>query len=226
MPGCVQGKCYCNQKKSGMIPANAILPERNTTVKEWNGLSADQKKLYSRFMEVFAGYLTYTDHEIGRLVSYLKEIRQLDNIIIFVVIGNNGASKEGTYNGDIDRTLFSKALTDEEALKYNLKKIGEIGTAAGTEANYPLGWAHATNTPFKYWKQDANSEGGTRNPLIVFYPKGLKEKGGIRNQYGHVIDLLPATTELLDHLFQNETVTCSGFSVFYISHQKGIIKSY
>ena len=186
-----------NQKKSGIIPANAILPGRNSNVKAWKSLSADQKKLYSRFMEVFAGYLTYTDHEIGRLVNYLKEIKQLDNTIIFVVIGDNGASKEGTYNGDIDRTLFAKPLADSALLQYNLNKIGEIGTAAGVEANYPLGWAQATNTPFKYWKQDANSEGGTRNPLIVFYPKGIKEKGGIRNQYGHVIDLLPTTAEFV-----------------------------
>jgi arylsulfatase len=148
-------------------------------------------------MEVFAGYLTYTDHEIGRLVNYLKDINQLDNTIVFVVIGDNGASKEGTFYGDVDRQLFSKTLSEDESIQYNLNKIGEIGTPAGKETNYPLGWAQATNTPFKYWKQDANAEGGTRNPLIVFYPKGIKEKGGIRNQYGHVIDLLPTTTEFL-----------------------------
>lgn len=185
------------QKQLGVIPANAVLPERNPNIKAWNSLPAEQQKLYARFMEVFAGYLTYTDHEIGRLINYLKEINQLDNTIVFVVIGDNGASKEGTYYGDVDRALFSKALSEEESIKYNLSKIGEIGTPAGVEANYPLGWAQATNTPFKYWKQDANAEGGTRNPLIVFYPKGIKEKGGIRNQYGHVIDLLPTTTEFL-----------------------------
>ncbi len=190
-------KVIANQKKAGIIPANAVLPERNAAIKAWNSLPPDQKKLYARFMEVYAGYLTYTDHEIGRVVNYLKEIKQLDNTIIFLVIGDNGASKEGTYHGDVDRTLFSKPLSDEESIKYNLSKIGEIGAPAGTEANYPLGWAQATNTPFKYWKQDANSEGGTRNPLIVFYPKGINDKGGIRNQYGHVIDLLPTTLDFI-----------------------------
>ena len=190
-------KVIANQKKLGIIPANAQLPARNENIQAWKSLSADQKKLYARFMEVYAGYLTYIDHETGRLIGYLKQINQLDNTIVFVVIGDNGASKEGTLHGDIDRSLFSKPLSDEEALKYNLDKIGEIGTPAGTEANYPLGWAQAANTPFKYWKQDANAEGGTRNPLIVFYPKGITDKGGIRNQYGHVIDLLPTTAEFV-----------------------------
>ena len=121
----------------------------------------------------------------------------MDNTLIFVVIGDNGASKEGSSNGDIDRSIFGQPLNEAEALKYNLNKIGEIGTPLGTETNYPLGWAQAANTPFKFWKQDANAEGGTHNPLIVFYPKGIKEKGGIRNQYGHVIDLLPTTVEYI-----------------------------
>ena len=190
-------KVIANQKKLGIIPANAQLPARNANIQAWNTLTADQKRLYARFMEVYAGYLTYIDSQIGRLVDYLKQINQLDNTIVFVVIGDNGASKEGTLHGDIDRSLFSKPLTDEQAIQYNLDKIGEIGTPAGTEANYPLGWAQAANTPFKFWKQDANAEGGTRNPLIVFYPKGIKDKGGIRNQYGHVIDLLPTTVEFL-----------------------------
>jgi len=186
-----------NQKKLGVVPANAVLPDRNSLIKPWKSLSADEKKLFARFMEVYAGYLTYTDHEIGRLINHLKSINQLDNTIVYVIIGDNGASKEGTLSGDIDRSILSKPLTEAETLKYNLDKIGEIGTPSGTETNYPLGWAQAANTPFKFWKQDAQSEGGTRNPLIVFYPKGIKEKGGIRNQYGHVIDLLPTTIDFL-----------------------------
>jgi arylsulfatase len=148
-------------------------------------------------MEVYAGYLTYTDFEVGRLINHLKEINQLDNTLVFISIGDNGASKEGTLNGNIDRALFTKPLTEQENIKYNLGKTGEIGTSAATEGNYPLGWAQAANTPFKYWKQDANSEGGTHNPLIVYYPKGIKDKGGIRTQYGHVIDILPTTLELV-----------------------------
>jgi len=187
---------FACQKKQGIIPAGAILPERNPDIKEWNKLPADERKLYARFMEVYAGYLTYTDNQISRVVNHLKQINQLDNTLIFVLIGDNGASKEGTLNGDIDRPIFGTKATEQENRNYNLSKIGEIGTPTSVEGNYPLGWAQAANTPFKFWKQDANSEGGTRNPLIVFYPKGIKEKGGIRNQYSHVIDILPTTLEL------------------------------
>ncbi len=184
-----------NQKKLGIIPANAQLPERSPGVKPWNSLSADEKKVYAKFMEVYAGYLTYIDNQFGRVVSYLKQTNQLDNTLIYVIIGDNGASKEGTYNGVINKGVFGKTLPDRVAIKANLDSLDEIGTPGGHQTNYPLGWAQACNTPFKYWKQDANSEGGTRNPLIVFYPKAITDKGGIRNQYGHVIDILPTTLE-------------------------------
>jgi arylsulfatase len=183
------------QKKLGVIPADAKLPERNPDIKAWDQLPPEEKKLYARFMEVYAGYLSYTDYEIGRLINHLKETNQLDNTLVFVMIGDNGASKEGTLNGDVDRSILSKPVSEQENIHYNLSKIGEIGTSAATEGNYPLGWAQAANTPFKYWKQDANSEGGTHNPLIVYWPKGIKEKGGIRTQYSHVIDVLPTTLE-------------------------------
>jgi arylsulfatase len=185
------------QKKLGVIPANAILPDRNPNIEAWDKLSPDEQKLYARFMEVYAGYLTYTDFEIGRLVNHLKEIGQLDNTLIFISIGDNGASKEGTLNGEIDLPLFGKPVSEQEHIKYNLKKIDEIGTPAASWGNYPLGWAQAADTPFKYWKSDANSEGGTHNPLIVYWPKGIKDKGGIRTQYSHVIDLLPTTLDLV-----------------------------
>ena len=184
------------QKKLGVIPADAKLPDRNPDIKAWDQLAPDEKKLYTRFMEVYAGYLTYTDFEIGRLVNHLKEIHQLDNTLIFVIIGDNGASKEGTLNGTVDQGFSPKPLSEQENISHNLNKIGEIGTSAATNGNYPLGWAQAANTPFKYWKQDANSEGGTHNPLIVFWPNGIKDKGGIRTQYGHVIDILPTTLDL------------------------------
>lgn len=190
-------RVFENQKKQGIIPANAVLPERNPNIKAWNTLSADEKRLYVRFMEVYAGYLTYADHEVGRLVQYLKTSKQLDNTLIFVIIGDNGASKEGSLNGDIDRQILLKQHSEQENIQYNLAKIGEIGTPEGTQTNYPLGWAQAANTPFKYWKQDANAEGGTRNPLIVFAPKAIKDPGAIRTQYGHVIDVLPTTLELI-----------------------------
>jgi arylsulfatase len=185
------------QKKLGVIPANAILPERNPNIKAWDKLTLEEQKLYARFFEVYAGYLTYTDFEIGRLVNHLKEIGQLDNTLIFISIGDNGASKEGTLNGVIERPAPGKIFTEQERIANNIAKSDEIGTPAANNGNYPLGWAQAANTPFKYWKQDANSEGGTHNPLIAFWPKGIKDKGGIRTQYSHVIDLLPTTLDLV-----------------------------
>lgn len=190
-------KVFANQKRRGIIPASAQLPERNPAVAAWSSLSAEEKKVYARFMEVYAGYLTYTDFEVGRLVNFLKEIKQLDNTLVFVIIGDNGASKEGSFHGVINKPLFGKAPSDEEQVRFNLDSLGEVGTAEGHQTNYPLGWAQAANTPFKYWKQDANAEGGTRNPLIVFYPKGLPHDGSVRTQYGHVIDLLPTTLEVV-----------------------------
>lgn len=185
------------QKKLGVIPADAKLPDRNPDVKAWDQLSSEEQKLYARFMEVYAGYLTYTDFEVGRLINHLKENNLFNNTLIFVMIGDNGASKEGTLNGDVDRSFCDKNLTEQELISYNLGKIGEIGTPAATQGNYPLGWAQAANTPFKFWKQDANSEGGTHNPLIVVWPNRIKDKGGIRTQYSHVIDIFPTTLELL-----------------------------
>ncbi|GAA4786550.1 hypothetical protein GCM10023231_13230 [Olivibacter ginsenosidimutans] len=190
---------FKRQKAAGIIPANATLPPRNPYIKAWDKLSADEKKVYARFFEVYAGYLTYTDYEINRLIQHLKEIGQFDNTLILLVIGDNGASKEGTFYGTIKRNnnAAGKPQSAEETVKAHLQNFDVIGTPEASNGNYPLGWAQAANTPFKYWKQDAHAEGGTRNPLIVFYPKGIQEKGGIRQQYGHVIDLLPTTLEFL-----------------------------
>jgi len=183
-----------NQKKLGVVPPNAVLPPRNPGVKAWDSLSVDEKKLYARFMEVYAGFVSSTDYELGRVINFLKEIGQLDNTLIFVSIGDNGASKEGTWVGQANRN-YDPNITEEQRLKRNLAAYDLLGTI-DSKPNYPLGWANAANTPFKAWKQDANAEGGTHNPLIAFWPKGIKDKGGIRNQFAHLIDILPTTIEL------------------------------
>lgn len=188
-------KVLANQIKLGVVPKDAKLPPRNVGVKEWNTLPADERKLYARFMETYAGFLEYTDYEIGRVINHLKASGQLDNTLIFVSVGDNGASKEGTFVGTVNN--FGAGITEETRLQKNLAQIDLIGTEY-SKANYPLGWSAATNVPFRHWKQDANSEGGTHNPLIVFYPKGIKEKGGIRNQYSHVIDILPTTLDIIN----------------------------
>jgi arylsulfatase len=182
------------QKQLGVIPTDAQLPPREPRLEAWGDIDPERRKLYTRFFENYAGYLEYTDYEIGRLVAHLEESGQLENTAIFVVIGDNGASKEGFFDGQVFEKLGALD-SREKILDTNLKNVDLIGTPQSF-VNYPLAWAQATNTPFRNWKQDAHSEGGTRNPLIVYYPKGIREKGGLRTQYGHVIDLLPTTTEL------------------------------
>lgn len=183
-----------NQKKLGVIPQDAVLPERNPGVKEWSTLSDKEKRAYAHFMEVYAAFYSYTDYEIGRIVNYLEQIDQLDNTVIAVILGDNGASKGGAQDGTVNPKI--NRLQGEQRIDAILEARDIIGTAESS-TDYPIGWAAAANTPFRYWKADANTEGGTRNPMILYYPKGIKDKGGIRSQYSHVIDILPTTLEII-----------------------------
>ncbi len=184
---------FANQQRLGLIPKGTVLPPRDAKVKAWDSLSTDEKRLFARFMEVYAGYLSYTDNQVARLINYLKEVNQLDNTVIYVMIGDNGASKEGSDRGS---SIGDKVIIDgKQDISYLLTQYDKLGTEYAA-SNYPLGWSQAANTPFREWKQDANAEGGTHNPLIVFYPDGIKDKGGIRYQYTHLIDLLPTTLDL------------------------------
>jgi arylsulfatase A-like enzyme len=188
-----RAEVFANQQKLGLIPKGTVLPPRDPRVKAWDSLSVDEKRIFSRFMEVYAGYLSYTDDQIARLIHYLKDIGQLDNTVIYVMIGDNGASKEGSDRGS---SIGDKVLIDgKQDLSYLIKQYDKLGSEYAA-SNYPLGWAQAANTPFREWKQDANAEGGTHNPLILFYPNGIKDKGGVRFQYTHLIDLLPTTIDL------------------------------
>lgn len=180
------------QKKLGVIPANAILPPQNPGVKPWDSLSNEQQKAYAHFMEVYAAFYSYTDHEIGRIVDYLEQIDQLQNTMIVVILGDNGASKGGGQTGTVNASI--NKLKGKEKIDAINDAADIIGTDESS-TDYPVGWAQACNTPFRYWKTDANSEGGTRNPMILYYPKAIKEKG-IRSQYSHLIDVLPTTLEI------------------------------
>lgn len=182
------------QKNLGIIPADARLLPRDPRVPAWSSLNAGQKKVYSRFAEGYGAFLEYTDWEIGRIVAHLESTKQLENTAIFVIIGDNGASKEGGANGTLVSELHPPTKDDKGQVADLLARIDDIGTAR-TYTNYPIGWAQTFNTPFRQWKADANAEGGTRNPLIAYWPKGLP-KGEIRGQYGHVIDLLPTALEI------------------------------
>lgn len=189
-------KVFNRQKQMGVIAAEAQLPPRNPRVPAWSSLSDDQRRVNARFMESYAGFFEYTDYEIGRIVAHLKETGQLDDTVIFVVIGDNGADIGGVKNGGIRREFPSPISGDDRSqMSELLRNYDKIGTRE-TYSSYPMGWAQAANTPYRDWKTLANSEGGTRNPLIVSWPDGLTRKGEIRTQYTYLTDLLPTTLEI------------------------------
>lgn len=181
-----------NQIRMGIVPEGTKLPIPNKDVQDWNTLPADERALYARQMETFAGFMTHTDYEIGRIIEFLRRSGELDNTIIMVALGDNGPSGEGGRIGYKDPYHPSKerALLDAE-----IAKMDHYGDER-TWPFYPVGWAQACATPFRYYKKWADYEGGTRDGLIVFYPNGGLEKGGIRTQYTHVVDFLPTTLEM------------------------------
>jgi len=195
------------QKKLGILAENAELspinPYADTTshdgkewspfdrVRPWDSLSDDEKRLFARMAEVYAGFLSHADHELGRLLDYLDESGQLDNTII-VLVSDNGASGEGGPNGSVNENKFFNGLPD--STEENLKYLDELG-GTRTYNHYPIGWAWAFNTPFKMWKRYANYEGGTADPLIVSWPKGIDAAGEFRRQYAHAVDLVPTLYE-------------------------------
>ncbi len=172
------------QKKLGIIPQDAVLTERNKMVEAWDSLSDREKKVFARYMEVFAGFLTYTDEQIGRIVDYLKAIEQYDNTLI-VFLTDNGASAEGGPNGCFNE--FYHIYTMEWGDLVSEDEMDLLGGETAN-ANYPTGWAWAGNTPLKWYKSWVHA-GGVKVPLIMTYPKLIKDKGGIRPQFHYVTDI-------------------------------------
>lgn len=181
-----------NQLIQGIVPKGTKLPIPNKDKQDWSVLSADDRKLYTRQMEVFAGFMSQCDYEIGRIVNFIREIGQLDNTLIIVALGDNGASGEGMRTGGRE---MASVEAENDFIAKELKKYDYYGDER-TQPFYSAGWAQACNTPFRYHKKWADYEGGTHDGLIVFYPKVIKEAGGIRTQYTHVTDILPTTLEL------------------------------
>jgi arylsulfatase A-like enzyme len=175
------------QKKLGVVPQNAELSPMLEGVQKWDSLSADQKRLFARMAEVYAGFLEHADAQIGHLMTFLEETKSLDNTLVMVFIGDNGSSGEGTLDGLYNE--MSLVTTVPEDPKAVLAKIDNLGLP-GSYNHYPIGWALAGNTPFKLCKQYTHF-GGTRNPLVVHWPRGIKAKGEIRHQFHHVIDIVP-----------------------------------
>ncbi|HEX7124233.1 MAG TPA: arylsulfatase [Thermodesulfobacteriota bacterium] len=175
------------QKQAGTVAERAVLSPMMEGIPRWDDLSAEQKRLYARMAEVYAGFLSHADHQIGRLVDFLREAGDLDNTLIFVFIGDNGSSGEGTLDGLFNE--MSLAANAPETLEFKLQRIDRLGLP-GSYNHYPVGWAMAGNTPFKFCKQYVHF-GGIRNPLVVHWPKGIAARGEIRRQFHHVIDIVP-----------------------------------
>jgi arylsulfatase len=185
-------KTFENQKRLGVVPANAELTPRPKELPAWDSLSADQKRLFARMMEVFAGFTDQTDHEMARLLDVVRSLPDADNTIILYEIGDNGASAEGGLVGLLNENSFFNNV--QETLADNLKHIDELGGPKHFN-HFPAGWAWAMNTPFQWTKQIASHLGGVRNPLAVSWPRVIRDKGGVRDQFHHVIDIAPTIYE-------------------------------
>jgi len=180
------------QKKLGIIPKNATLSRHDPDVQDWDKLSAEEKKVYARMMEVFAGFLEHTDHYIGELMEFLKEIGEYDNTLI-MLISDNGSSAEGGPTGSVNECRFFNNI--DSTVEENLAALDDIGGPKYFN-HFPWGWTYAGNTPFRRWKRETY-RGGISDPFIVHWPKGIKSKGEIREQYTHAIDMVPTVLDAL-----------------------------
>jgi len=182
-------------KGTELTPINP-LPENIANqadfVRPWNTLKPEEKKLFSRLMEVFAGFSEYTDVQIGRIVDYLEKSGQLENTVV-IYAADNGASGEGSPNGSVNENKFFNGYPDE--LSENLKLIDVLG-GPDTYEHFPTGWAVATSAPFKMFKRYSEYAGGTCDPLVISWPKGIKARGEVRNQYHHCTDIVPTVLEI------------------------------
>jgi arylsulfatase A-like enzyme len=185
---------FARQKKLGVIPQNAELTKRPTEIQAWDDVEPKMKPVLARQMEVYAGFLEHTDHHVGRLIDTLKDLQILDDTLIYVIIGDNGASAEGTLNGTFNEMLTMNGVGDIETPEFLTERIDKFGSPEAYN-HYAVGWAHAMDTPYQWTKQVASHWGGTRNGTIVHWPKGIKAKGEVRSQFCHVIDVAPTVLE-------------------------------
>lgn len=207
----IRAGILAKQKQMGLLPDDVELSkinphgEPNITspdgkpwpgldfVRPWGSLNDDERRLFVRMAEIYAGFVTYTDDQIGRLIDYLEDSGQLDNTII-VVVSDNGASGEGGPNGSFNENKFFNNIPD--TIEVNLARIDELGSPSSYN-HYNTGWAWALDTPFPYWKRFAGYEGGVADPLIVSWPAGIAARGEIRDQYVHAVDVVPTLYDLI-----------------------------
>ncbi|WP_240543358.1 arylsulfatase [Bradyrhizobium canariense] len=183
---------FANQKKLGVIPQNAQLTAWPKDIPQWDTLSPEAKKLYIRQADVYAAYLAYTDNEIGRVIQAISDAGKLDNTLVIYVSGDNGASPEGTVHGLFNEFAVANAVNP--TVEQNMKFYDAWGTDQ-TYPHYAVGWAWAWDTPYQWTKEVASHFGGTRNGMAMAWPARIKDAGGIRNQFHHVIDVVPTLLE-------------------------------
>jgi arylsulfatase A-like enzyme len=178
------------QKELGVIPPDAELTKRHEEIPAWEDMPAELRPILERQMEIYAGFLSHTDHHVGRVIDAIEELGVLENTLIYLIIGDNGASAEGTLNGTFNEMINFNAMAALETPAFMAERLEEFG---GPESynHYAVGWAWAMDAPFQWTKQVASHWGGTRNGTIVHWPRGITAKGELRSQFSHVIDVAP-----------------------------------
>ena len=187
-------RTFARQKELGVIPADAELTARHAEIPAWDDMPEELKPVLAREMEVYAGFLEHTDHHVGRLVDAIEDLGVLDDTIVYYIIGDNGASAEGTLNGAFNEMANFNGMAALETPEFMLSKMDEFGSPTSYN-HYAVGWSWAMNTPFQWTKQVASHWGGTRNGTIVHWRNGIDEPGGVRSQFTHVIDVAPTILE-------------------------------
>jgi arylsulfatase A-like enzyme len=187
-------RTFARQKELGVIPADAELTTRPEEIPAWEDMPDDLKPVLARQMEVYAGFLEHTDHHVGRLVDALADLEILHDTLIYYIIGDNGASAEGTPNGCFNELIVLNGAAGLETVEFMTARIDDFGTPAAYN-HYAVGWAHAMDTPYQWTKQIASHWGGTRNGTVVHWPNGISARDEIRSQFHHVIDVAPTVLE-------------------------------
>ena len=185
---------FARQKTLGVIPPDAELTARPAEIKAWDDVEPALKPVLARQMEVYAGFMEHTDHHIGRLIDAIEDLGVMDDTLIYYIIGDNGASAEGTPNGTFNEYFSLNGASAMESVEFMVSKRDEFGSPTSYN-HYAVGWAHAMDTPYQWTKQVASHWGGTRNGTIVYWPKGIKSKGEVRTQFHHVIDIAATVLE-------------------------------
>ena len=187
-------RTFARQKELGVIPADAELTERHAEIPAWEDMPDELKPVLARQMEVYAGFMEHTDHHVGRVLDAIDDLGILEDTLVYYIIGDNGASAEGTLNGAFNEMANFNGMAALETPEFLLSKMDELGSPSSYN-HYAVGWSWAMDAPFQWTKQVASHWGGTRNGTIVHWPRGIEDNGGLRSQFSHVIDVAPTILE-------------------------------